>query len=155
MNTIEDLSIEKEVLPLFDFTVNQFAKEQLRELFRQPLISVESILERQNIIKGFIANKAVLANYSYSKSDFYEVYEFLYRQDAIGYTNKFMRGMGFSKQDTDRARPAVIQLVTLFREIEVYYVKKLDTKSFPAAYKTELGKLYDFFTSFNLNYYEE
>ncbi len=153
MNAIEDLSIEKEVLPLFDFTVNHFAKEKLYELFRQPLISVDRILERQDIIKGFMANKAVLANYSYSKSDFYEVYEFLHRQDTVGYTNKSLLGIGFSKQETGRVRSAVIQLVTLFREIEVYYIKKLDTRCFPEAYKTDLRKLYDFFNSFNLNYY--
>ncbi len=155
MNAIEDLSIEKEILPLFDFTVNHFAKEQLREFFRKPLNSVVSILERQDIIKGFMTNEAVFANYSYSKLDFYEVYEFLHRQDPTCHTNVFLLGIAFPKRDTGRVRSALIQLVTLFREIEVYYVKKLDTKSFPEVYKTELRKLYDFFTSFNLNYYEE
>lgn len=155
MKNIDDLNIEKEVLPLFDFTVNHFAREQLYTLFHQPLSSVNDILARQAIIKGFIKNETVLANYSYSKPGFYEVHSFLHAPNIGSYTSMFKVSFGFSKKDIKRIQSAMVQFVTLFREIEVYYIKKIDIGFFPVEYKTELVKLHDFLASFNLNRYKE
>jgi DNA mismatch repair protein MutS len=77
MHNLEDLNIEKELLPLFDYSLNIYAKEKIIEILKTPLQSTNKIIERQNILKGFTENNEILKSYSYSNSYITEVYLFL------------------------------------------------------------------------------
>jgi DNA mismatch repair protein MutS len=39
MNNLKDLNIEKELLPLFDYSLNKFAKKKIIEILNTPLKS--------------------------------------------------------------------------------------------------------------------
>jgi len=66
MNNLKDLNIEKELLPLFDYSLNKFTKKKIIEILKTPLKSVIEITQRQDTLKGFIANNNILKDYSYT-----------------------------------------------------------------------------------------
>lgn len=68
MNNLLDLNIEKEILSLFDYSLNMFSKRKIIEILEKPLESLNEIIYRQNVLKGFIDNNEVLKNYSYSNT---------------------------------------------------------------------------------------
>lgn len=110
MINIQDLHIEKELLPLLDFTKNDFSKKVLIELLMQPLGSLDEIYQRQNLIKGFIANYDILKNFAYSRIDLLEVMAFLKQSNSL-ITIKEIRSFNFSFQ----GRKDTIKQVSLFR----------------------------------------
>ena len=77
MNSIQDLNLEKEILPLFNFTLNDFSKKVLLNILNKPLSSKSEIIERQDILNGFLENNNILNNYSYSPLYLKEVHNFL------------------------------------------------------------------------------
>ena len=77
MNNIQDLNIKDEVLPIFDYSLNIFAKTKIIKILHTPLNSVEEILYRQNILKAFAKNNSVLKKYSYTVLYLKEVHFFL------------------------------------------------------------------------------
>ncbi|MCU7551180.1 hypothetical protein OCK74_18815 [Chitinophagaceae bacterium LB-8] len=156
MTNINDLHILQEVLPLFDFTHNDFSKEALVSIFKEPLSSTEEILYRQEVLKGFIANLDFLKDYSYSRVDLFEVYTFLGNYSAI---ETSIRGLKLrlllSERERHQTMGRYIQVVLLFHKLQLYYLKRIDTKHFPEGYKREILSINDFLSSFNLVYYEE
>ena len=77
MNNLDDLHIEKELLPLFDYSLNKFARSKILELLETPLPSTTAITDRQNILKGFTGNNKNLKDYSYTVLYLNEVHYFL------------------------------------------------------------------------------
>ena len=155
MNNIADLQIEKEILPLFDFTHNDFSKGTLNKLLQEPLTSISDILTRQDILKGFIANHNNLKEYNYSRVDFYEVHKFLLDTSIQNYKKGIKLKLLISEKERHQTRAKYIQFVVLFQRIHSFYIKRLDTSCFPDEYKKELHSLNDSLTSFNLGYYDE
>lgn len=154
MNNISDLQIEKEILPLFDFTLNDFSKEAINKLLQEPLISISDILHRQDILKGFIANLNDLKEYSYSRVDFYEVHKLLLDTSTHNSKSIYLR-LFLSEKERHQTRAKLIQFVVLFQRLHSFYIKRLDTSRFPEEFKKELQNMNDFLTSFNLSYYDE
>src|SRR5664279_5961082 len=76
MINVHDLNLEEEILPLYDFTFNIHSGEAVREIVTAPLASVEEITYRQQILKGFIGNQELLKDYSFSRFDLTEIYNF-------------------------------------------------------------------------------
>ena len=74
---INDLSIDPDIIELFNYTLNDDAKGVLRSMLLKPLPSMEAAVERQHILKGFEANIHLFHTYSYSKIDFREAFTFL------------------------------------------------------------------------------
>lgn len=58
MLNLDDLQIERDIIPLFDHTNNGNSRESLRGLFFDLPPSVAEITERQAMLKGFMANAA-------------------------------------------------------------------------------------------------
>ncbi len=77
MINVNDLNIEREVMPLMDFTRNHFARSTLLHLLLHPLPNVSAITERQEILKGILFNWPVLKGYAYPRGDLPEVHFFL------------------------------------------------------------------------------
>lgn len=154
MINVTDLHIEDEILPLLDFTHNDFSKKVLIDIVAKPLGSVEDILLRQDILKGFIANSNILRDYSYSRVDFLEVHDFL-KKFSIQTTQKSLKlPLLFSEKERHQKRGKLTQLVLLFHKLHSFYLTRLDTKPFPEAYKKELKNLSDFLSGFDLIRYE-
>ena len=82
MKNVRDLHIQKEIIPLFDFTCNEYSRDVLIQLFDTAPADLTDILFRQDILNGMIRNEQLFRHFSYSKSEFNEVYS--YSRDING-----------------------------------------------------------------------
>lgn len=155
MNNIKDLNLQTDILPLFDYTLNAFAKETLYQLFQEPLSAVADIEKRQEIFKGFIANAEIFTNYSYSRLDFHEVYKFLNDTSYQKNVKASKMRLLFIESERHQTRAKFIQFILLFHKLHFTYLKRINASSFPEDYKRELVSLDNFVTSLNLRYYDE
>lgn len=155
MINVNDLHIEDEVLPLFDLTFNLNSGKALKDLITRPLNSKETILSRQQVIKGFIGNKELLKDYSFSRFNLSEIYDFLETFSVGSLSVKKLRWkLLFSDKEKSQKKGRLILLVRLFHKIHSTYISKMDKSLFPLFYAAELEELDKFFTHFNLAYHE-
>jgi DNA mismatch repair protein MutS len=156
MISIRDLHIYQEILPLFDFTINNFAKEELIRLLSEPLSCEEEILIRQNILKGLISHLDIFRDYSYSRCDLVEAYNFFFNYSNIK-TSKtgFALQLLLSKKERHQIRSSYSQFILLLYKLQTAYFEMIDLEKFPESYKSELQNINDFLASFNLTYYEK
>ena len=156
MTNIPDLHIQQEILPLFDFTYNDFSKTTLIGLLSEPLCSTEEILLRQEILKGFIDNLANFEKYSYSRIELFEVYTFLANFYDLDTSKKGLYlKLLLSEKERHKTRSKYIQLVMLLHNIQTNNLCSIETKIFPEIYQKEIQGINDFLTGFNLTYYVE
>lgn len=155
MNNIKDLHIEKDILLLFNSTLNVNAKSALLTLLNNPLSSIESIIERQNIFKGFIKNNSVLDTYSYSISYLLETSQFLktYAFKDVP-DNKIKYKFFASKYERAQLKSSLTQMLLLFKRLHSLYFSKLRLV-FPESYIEEIRAIIDFLALFNSKNYEE
>ena len=120
-----------------------------------PLGSKEEIIFRQQILKGFLGNRDLLKDYSYSRFDLTEIYNFFETIIAGNFIGVLMhRRLLFAEKERNQKRGKLILLILLFHKIHSDYVSKLDRKLFPKDYGIELQLLNAFFVDFNLDHYE-
>ena len=155
MINVHDLNLEEEILPLYDFTFNIHSGEAVREIVTAPLASVEEITYRQQILKGFIGNQELLKDYSFSRFDLTEIYNFFESVSAGNFIGVLLhRRLIFGEKERHQKRGKLILLILLFRSIHNAYISKIDTKLFPKDYGIEIKLLNAFLVDFNLDHYE-
>jgi DNA mismatch repair protein MutS len=155
MTNISDLNIEDEIVPLFDFTYNLFSGQAVREIITGPLDSKSAILFRQHVLKGFIDNRELLKDYSYSRFNLSDIYDFFETFSAGSFLGEHLRWkLIFSEKLRHQKRGKLIMLILLFNKIHSTYLSKIDTKLFPEEYATELKRLNSFFIDFKLEHFE-
>jgi DNA mismatch repair protein MutS len=155
MINTQDLHIEEEIRPLFDFTYNSYSGAEVKDILTKTLGSKEAIFRRQELLKGFIANREILKEYSYYRFNLAEIYEFLETIFVGSVSTRNMRlKFMFSDKEREKKRGKLILLVRLFYAINTEYLTKIDTSVFPATYAAELEELKKFFASFDLERYE-
>ena len=155
MNNVQDLNIEKEVLPLFNHSLNTFTKKQILKILETPLASTFEILERQNILKGFTANNKILREYSYTVLYLNEVHFFLNDAKIEDLSQrKFQYRLFASKKEKTGYRSKLNQLILLFHRLESKYFTRLDIKQFPEGYRSNIGRILQFLSNFELKKYE-
>lgn len=155
MNTIEDLHIEKEILPLFDNTLHKYSKAKVLEILNNPLQSIDAIRSRQLIFKGFSENRKVLKQYSYPVSYLLEVYHFLdsFNLDEL-LKGKLSYKFFTSKKVKSEHRARISQLILLFYRLNSFCFSRLNLNAFPEAYEPKLREIIDFLSVFNLDHYD-
>ncbi len=153
MTNIKDLNIHNEVLPIFDYSLNSFTKNKIIKLLEQPLQVESKIIERQNILKGFINNKIILENYSYTVIYLNEVHFFLnsFKQESIR-KKRFI----FSAPIIDEIifQNKIHQLILLFHKLESFYFSRINLIHFPEIYRKEINRILAFLSFFELKKYE-
>jgi DNA mismatch repair protein MutS len=155
MNNLKDLNIEKELLPLFDYSLNMFAKEKIIEILKTPLESTNEIVARQNILKGFTANNQILKDYSYTVLYLNEVHYFLNDEIIEDLSQKKLKYKLFaSKQEKTRYTSKFNQLILFFHRLESRYFTRLKLNQFPEEYATKIKEILKFLSSFELFKYE-
>lgn len=156
MSNTDDLHIEEEILPLFDYTFNVYSGKEVHRLVTEPLTVLPEILYRQKILKGFISNYEIWKGYSFSRFNLSEIYDFFESFGAGSYdTAKMKWKLTFSEKERSAKRGRLILLILLFSKIQNDYVCRLDIKNFPLEYAEELDKLNEFFRDFNLPHFEK
>jgi DNA mismatch repair protein MutS len=155
MNNTEDLNIEKEILPLFNYSLNMFTRKKILEILETPLLSTTEIINRQNILKSFTANSKILKDYSYTVLYLNEVYFFLsgeYIEDLS--QQKFKYKLLFSKKEKLRYASKFNQMILFFHRLQSNYFSRLDLKQFPQEYKPNVKRILEFLSNFELHKYE-
>ena len=147
MHNIKDLHVEKDILPLFDFTYNEPARDALIELLSDIPRSVEDVLYRQQIIKAIINTKPLHAPFPYHRSEFNEVHGYL--EDLKnkvtpldGTSLKFH--LFFAQTERSKEGAHLSQLIIFLFKIQQAWFSQLDEKMFPALFreKIESSKLF-------------
>ena len=155
MINIQDLHIEEEIMPLFDFTFNIYSGNEVKDILTKPPGSKEEILLRQQLLKGFLANREVLKDYSYYRFNLSEIYDFLETIFVGSVSSKKLRWrFMFSDKERGQKRGRLILLVRLLYAINKNYLCRIDSSFFPAVYALELEEMKKFFAGFNLEVYE-
>jgi len=155
MNNIDDLHLATEVVPLFDYTRNDSAKETLLKIFLKPLTSIAEIGIRQDIIKGFIGNLDFLKDYTYARPEFNEVHAFLNDTSIQQYGKEFRLKLLFLARERHRTLPKFVQFVLLFHRLHSHYIGRMNREVFPDVYKKELVALFDFLATLRLDFYDK
>lgn len=155
MTNINDLHVEEEILPLFDFTYNLNSGGEVREILSKTLDSESAVLFRQQVLKGFIGNREILKDYSYSRFNLSDVYNFFETFSAGSFLGLHMRRkLMFSEKERNYKRGKLIILILLFNKLQTTYFSKIDLKLFPAEYALELKRINGFFIDFDPEHYE-
>src|SRR6185295_15975832 len=150
-----DLHIEDEIPPLLDFTYNLNSGKEVRDILMVPVGSESEISFRQQVLKGFIANREILKDYSYSQFNLSDVYNFFESFSAGSFLGLHLRRrLMFSEKERHHKRGKLIILILLFNKIHSTYLSKIDTNLFPKEYATELERINGFFIDFDLERYE-
>jgi len=158
MMQVNDLNIEADILPLFDFTNNTHAFDELTKLFREVPASLEAVRERQQILQGFLDNWVVLENFSYPRLYLSEVYA-LFQETAAGNLAPEPSGLKvylrlrFSETKRNQKMSQFIQVVLLLNNIYQHYLGRLDKTMFPDKFKQELQRALLFLNKLNLPTY--
>ncbi|HOI88009.1 MAG TPA: hypothetical protein PLV51_09130 [Lentimicrobium sp.] len=154
MHDVEDLNIKQEILPFFDFTLNSFSRLSLGKLMITPLESPDRIRERQQVLKGFISNAGIFREYTYSRTDFYEVKRFLTESSVNKLNFSDRLRLLISENDRMALKARFIQLITFFNKLNSWYLGRITKDDFPDGYKAGLALLQDFLQKFNLPFYD-
>ena len=156
MNHTGDLHIEEEILPLFDFTFNLYSGKAVRRLVTEPPGAMADIFIRQKVLKGFMDNYERWKEYSFSRFNLSEIYDFFETFGAGHFFPQNMRWkLRFSEKERSQRKGRLILLIRLLSKIQTDYFEKLDTKLFPPEYASELDLLNRFLIDFNLPHYEK
>jgi DNA mismatch repair protein MutS len=155
LNT-SDLHIADEIVPLFDSTFNFYSGKAVNDIITNPLSSKKEINERQALLKGFIANRELFKDYSFSRFNLAEIHEFLETFFAGSLSaGKLRWRLWFSEKEKAQKRGKLILLVRLFYKINDSYFSKIKTQLFPPDYAAELEAMKAFFAGFNLDHFEK
>lgn len=158
MHNITDLNITKEILPLFDYTYNDFAKQVLIQLLNNIPNNLGDVLYRQKIIIGCNSNWEILHSFSYSKIDLNEVYQYLKKLESdntIVQGHKLRVKLFLSEKEKYRTQARLTQLIHLFHRINSLYLSRIKLDAFPLIFQEKLKNMYDFLNSFNLIKYNQ
>jgi DNA mismatch repair protein MutS len=155
MINTNDLHIEEEILPLFDFTYNPLSSSTIRDILAKPLDSAEAISIRQKVLKGFIGNWPILKDFSYSRFNLSDIFNFFETFSAGPFLGEHLRWkLLFSEKERHKQRGKLIMLILLFNKIHQTYLTKIDVRLFPDAYAAELDHMKAFLVDFDLERYE-
>src|SRR5580765_2383430 len=112
MLNVTDLHIEDEILPLFDLTYNLGSGKAVREILELAPDSKAEILKRQQVLKGFISNREVFSDYSFSRFNLADVSYFLESVSAGSFFPLQMRRrLMFSEKERHHKRGKLIMLI--------------------------------------------
>jgi DNA mismatch repair protein MutS len=158
MTNTHDLQIEKEILPLFDYTRNSFAREALLQWLNEDLADVSDIIHRQQIIKGILINDNNILPASYSKLDLQETYSFLNSVDSNELFSKSsleLRGhFLLFTTEKHKIRSRLSQCILLLNTVNRCYFTNLLVNEFPEDFKKLIQEIKAFLLNFNLSKYE-
>ncbi|TDQ81721.1 MutS-related protein [Sphingobacterium yanglingense] len=154
INNTQDLFLLKDILPLFDYTLNPDSKSILERLLQHPLSSVAEIKGRQTILQQIIDSKLLCDEYDYRKIEYIDTHRFLSsfpledlnQQDYLQYILK--------KRKRNTLLGEYQQLIYFLAKIEQQLRENLDIKAFPKHYQEEVRLILNYLQSFRPKHYK-
>ncbi|WP_299755490.1 hypothetical protein [uncultured Pontibacter sp.] len=155
MLQVQDLNLEKDILPLFDYTISDHAAAVLLQTLQKIPDAVEEVYYRQRIMQGFIKNWLVISNFTYQRLDVREVYVFL--NDVA--TRRFVvepsrlkatLQLFTSEEARHQLRSKSAQTILLFHRLHNNYFLRLDLAAFPEKFRRRIEVILAFFQKLDL-----
>lgn len=151
MNNLQDLFIARDIVPVFDYTINEDAKAALLKIFTTPLGSIADIAERQHILKALLADEDLAVAHQYRKVDYVDVQRFLiyFSQDElmkIDYLTYL-----FQQQKNNVLYGHYSQLIYFFNNLEDTIKDHINLASLPKGYQQEIRFLLNYLNDFKLS----
>jgi DNA mismatch repair protein MutS len=146
MKNVRDLHIQKEIIPLFDFTCNDYSRDVLVQLFETAPADLNDILFRQDILKGLIRNEQLFRPFSYARSEFNEVYT--YSKDIPPISGFLFRG-----KKKQREKGQLTQLFIFFHKLDQFYFSHLITDKWPPEFAARISNLSRFLAELDVKKY--
>jgi DNA mismatch repair protein MutS len=155
MRQVQDLHLERDILPLFDHTISDHAAEVLRQTILNVPETLEEVYYRQSILQGFLHNWAVIGEFSYQRLDVREVYTFLddvATRRLLVEQNRLKAGLKLysSEEERYRLRSKAVQTVLLFHRWQTNYFSRLDVSVFPEKFQQQIKLILAFLQQLNL-----
>jgi DNA mismatch repair protein MutS len=132
MINARDLHFDNEILPLFDHTLNEYARETLFDLLSRPVASPGEINYRQDILKGFLSGP--LPDKNYAKIEFYQAYKYIEERKTRSMSlrgNALKVHLLFARKEQGREKGGLNQLFLFLARVNELYFSRLDLTRFP------------------------
>jgi DNA mismatch repair protein MutS len=150
MTSIQDLHFQKEILPLFDFTGNDWAGDALIGLLSERPASVEEVITRQDILTNLISHGELYAPFSYGRSEFNEVYRYTEEIGGREYHNVLEIHFLFAGTERSRERGRLSQLFIFLHKIRQAWFARLSSGTFPQEFENKLKNIHRLFADLDI-----
>jgi DNA mismatch repair protein MutS len=152
---VDDLRLEADLLPLFNYTYSPGAEAVIKQVLLQLPSTVEQVLERQQVLMAMVAHGPLLAGFSYSRVQFREVQQFLEdvvegRQTLQTNATKLAVQLLLSEQARYHSRSRCVQVVLFLHRLEQQSFRLLQPQQFPADFRRDLTLMGQFLERFSL-----
>ena len=158
MINILDIHFDEELFPLFDSTQNLFSSQALHQWFQDLPDSLEKVLTRQEILKGFIQNTQLYKPFSYSKTTFNDVYgylEVLKNRDRNHFGSSPEWHLFFNRGEMQREAGKLSQLILFLHKVNGFYFATLDMTVFPESFKKKMEWIRSFIAGLEIEYFQK
>jgi len=156
MTNIRDLHLNKEILPLFDFTGNEGSRETLVSLLSDLPVAVEEIIGRQDILKCLIREDDLYLPFSYGRSEFNEVY--YYTKDIgnrVGLDGPSLQfQLFFAGKESSWEKARLGQLYFFLHRIRQAWFSRVKPGLFPDEFAARLRKINRLFVELDVEKYQ-
>lgn len=154
MNFQIDPQIINDVMPIYDFTLNNVTKAALIKYLNTPINDIELIAERQAIIQAIMQHQKIINKYYYYRSEFHECYDFLRIKYWDPYIFTFNLKTIFSTSIYQKKCISQIkQLILFLYRLENICFQYFDTNKFPNSFSIKLQNINSFLSSLSLSEY--
>ncbi|WP_019946285.1 MutS-related protein [Hymenobacter aerophilus] len=156
MLLVDDLRLDADILPLFNFTYCHEAETAVRRLLRELPPSAELVLEKQAVFRALLAQWDVIGEFSYSRIQLAEVQRFLHEvvsgQLALD-TNRVRLAARLlvSEETRYRTRARYVQAISFLQRLEQHYFRRLEPAGLPPFPRARLATITRFLERFSLN----
>lgn len=152
---VNDLRIEIDILPLFNYTYSPGAEKVLAQILQHLPPTVERVLEKQRALAAMVAYGPLLADFSYSRVQFREVQQFLEevvegRQILESNSTKLAIQLLVSEQVRYHSRARCVQVLSFLHRLEQQVFTQLQPEHFPVDFQRDLTMMSQFLERFSL-----
>jgi len=153
ITNVTDLNIKTDILEIFDHTLNPFSKENLSQILLTPLLNIDEINHRQQIIRGFLSNKELLEKYHYNRVDFNDVHTLLTKSDSTTLNIRFKIYLFLNKEKRNATKGIYIQFIFFLKQLHTFIANFINIDTFPTAYRDEITFLKEYLLQYDLDSY--
>lgn len=149
-------AIITDIFDVFNATLNNNAQNALKRTINNKLQSVIAVKNQQQIIKCFLANFNLFANYNYPILHYREVF-FMIEQSNFGSILEQPNPLKTLKSDKkfQQIKGKATQLIIFLHYYFTNYLKDFKSDDFPDDYKNQFNGFTAYFKSYDLDFYQD
>lgn len=135
MMNIDNLNVEKDILPLFNMTLNYNSRSTLIQLLNTKPKTLQEVMDRQNIIRGFVQQIEGKSFYNYSKTEYNEVLNKINNVESVDFLK-----IKFYSSVKSTLKSLLTQLYIFFNKIYTF-LQSLEVNLFPTKFRNLLNNM--------------